>query len=150
VNVGAYLVGTIVVATVSARLTLVALIRSASACPRRAVARVVAATPRARCGLVLMGLGGARDLDPSPRVASARCRRTAAGSRAGSSGWGIGLGIVFAGQLSDAMRHGRGDESWRAVYRIEGFIGCRRARRGFRLPPSPRAPPSADRWRPHP
>jgi predicted MFS family arabinose efflux permease len=36
---------------------------------------------------------------------------------------GIGVGIVFAGQLADAARHGSGDDGWHDVYRIEGLIG---------------------------
>ena len=36
---------------------------------------------------------------------------------------GIGIGIVFAGQLANAERHGGGDSSRHAVYLIEGLIG---------------------------
>jgi MFS family permease len=126
VNVAAYFVGTIVVATVSARLTLVRLIRvglclSTSGLLLASFAGNAAALG---AGLVLMGLGGAAIWIPSPRVASAALPPHRRGVASGLVGMGIGLGIVFAGQLSDAMRHGRGDDSWRAVYRIEGFIGC--------------------------
>jgi len=70
-----------------------------------------------------MGLGGAAIWIPSPRVASAALPPHRRGLAAGLVGMGIGIGIVFAGRLSDTLRHGQGDESWRDVYRVEGLIG---------------------------
>jgi MFS family permease len=125
VNVGAYLVGTIVVSAVSSRFALVTLIRiglclSTGGLLLASVAHngwVLAAA------LVSTGLGGAAIWIPSPRVAAASLPPERRGLAAGLVGMGIGAGIVFAGRLSDAMRHGHGDESWRNVYRVEGLIG---------------------------
>ena len=71
-----------------------------------------------------MGLGGAAIWIPSPRVAASALPPQRRGLAAGLVGMGIGIGIVFAGQLSDALRHSQGDEAWRAVYRVEGLIGA--------------------------
>jgi predicted MFS family arabinose efflux permease len=57
---------------------------------------------------------------------------------------GIGIGIVFAGQLSDAARHGGGDGGWHDVYLIEGLIGlgvCVAAFLFLRVPPHPQPTP---------
>ena len=70
-----------------------------------------------------MGLGGAAIWIPSPRVAVGGAAPRASGLAAGLVGMGIGIGIVFAGRLADALRHGGGDASWRDVYRVEAAIG---------------------------
>jgi predicted MFS family arabinose efflux permease len=125
VNVGAYLLGTIVVAAASRRLSLVTLVRGglvlstagllgASAAPNSVVLAVA---------LFSMGLGGAAIWIPSPRLAAAALPPQRRGLAAGLVGMGIGIGLVFAGRLSDLFRHGGGDDSWRDVYRVEGLIG---------------------------
>jgi predicted MFS family arabinose efflux permease len=73
--------------------------------------------------LVAMGVGGAAIWIPSPRIAAHALPVGRRGLAAGLVGMGIGIGIVFAGQLADVLRHGRGDDSWRMVYRVEGLIG---------------------------
>jgi len=125
VNVGAYLAGTVVVATVSTRITLVALIRVGLCLSTGGLLLASIATNAVvlGCALVAMGLGGAAIWIPSPRVASAALPPHRRGLAAGLVGMGIGIGIVFAGRLSDTLRHGQGDESWRDVYRVEGLIG---------------------------
>lgn len=125
VNVAAYLAGTIVVAAVSSRISLVYLIRIGLCLSTAGLLLASSATDSVVLGLalVLMGLGGAAIWIPSPRVASAALPPHRRGLAAGLVGMGIGIGIVFAGQLSDAMRHGGGEGSWRGVYRVEGVIG---------------------------
>jgi MFS family permease len=124
-NVVAYLVGTLAVAAAASRFSLVGLVRVglvlstaglllASVAPNGAVLAIA---------LVAMGLGGAAIWIPSPRLAAAALPPERRGLAAGMVGMGIGLGIVFAGRLSDVFRHGQGDEAWRDVYLVEGLIG---------------------------
>ncbi len=124
-NVAAYLAGTIVVASLSTRLTPTALIRGGLVL---STAGLLLAAASGNAGvlaiaLIAMGLGGAAIWIPSPRVASLVLPPQRRGLAAGLVGMGIGIGIVFAGQLANAARHGGGDSSWHTVYLIEGLIG---------------------------
>lgn len=124
VNVGAYLVGAVIVATVTRRLPLVQLVRI-GLCLSTGGLLLASFAPNAAVlglGLVAMGLGGAAIWIPSPRLAAALLAPERRGLGAGLVGMGIGIGIVFAGQLSDVLRHSQGDAAWRDVYRIEGAI----------------------------
>ena len=125
VNVTAYLVGTIIVATLSTRLSLTTLIRSGLCLSTAGLlaASTTSSGPLLAFALVAMGLGGAAIWIPSPRIASLVLPPQRRGLAAGLVGMGIGIGIVFAGQLAEAARHGSGDSSWHFVYRVEGFIG---------------------------
>ena len=124
-NVGAYLVGTIVVASLSMRLSLTVLIRGGLCLSTLGLLLASTAGSGALLALALiaMGLGGAAIWIPSPRVASLVLPPQRRGLAAGLVGMGIGLGIVFAGQLADAARHGGGERGWHDVYRIEAMIG---------------------------
>jgi MFS family permease len=124
-NVAAYLVGTIAVASVSRRVGLVALVR-AGLCLSTTGLLLASVAPGGvvfAIALVVMGLGGAAIWIPSPRLAASALPPHRRGLAAGLIGMGIGLGIVFAGWLSDAARQDSGDDSWRTVYRVEGVIG---------------------------
>lgn len=124
VNVAAYLVGTIAVAAAATRLGLVGLVRT-GLCLSTAgllLASMAPNGPVLALALALMGLGGAAIWIPSPRLAAAALPPERRGLAAGFVGMGIGIGIVFAGRLSDALRHGQGDDSWRDVYLVEGLI----------------------------
>ena len=123
-NVSAYLLGTIVVASVSARVDAVQLVR-VGLCLSTAgllVASFAASGPVLGVALAIMGLGGAAIWIPSPRLASALLPPQRRGLAAGLVGMGIGIGIVFAGRIADALRHSQGDAAWRDVYRVEGLI----------------------------
>ena len=125
VNVGAYLAGTVVVATLSTRIALARLVQI-GLCLSTAgllLASMADAPVVLGIALAITGLGGAAIWIPSPRIASAALPPHRRGLAAGLVGMGIGLGLVFAGQLSDVLRHGQGDESWRDVYRVEGVLG---------------------------
>ena len=124
-NVGAYLASTLVVASVSTRFDLVSLVRFGLCLSTGGLLLASFATNAFVLGLWLfsMGLGGAAIWIPSPRLAAAALPPHRRGLAAGLVGMGIGIGLVFAGGLSDVLRHASGDESWRDVYRIEGVIG---------------------------
>lgn len=124
VNVAAYLAGALVVATVSSRLSMVQLVRIGMCLSTGGllVASFAGSVGVLGVGLAAMGLGGAAIWIPSPRLAAALLTPRRRGLGAGLVGMGIGIGIVFAGQLSDALRQRQGDEAWRDVYRIEAAI----------------------------
>ncbi len=125
VNVTAYLIGAVVVAALSTRLALVPLMRI-GLCFSTAgllLASVAHSGGALAIALAVMGLGGAAIWIPSPRVATGALRPERRGLAAGFIGTGVGIGIVFAGRLSDALRVGHGDDYWRAVYRVEAVIG---------------------------
>lgn len=125
VNVGAYLLGTLVVAALAGRLSLVGLVRAGLVLSTAGLlgASVAPSGPVLAAALFVMGLGGAAIWIPSPRLAAAALPPHRRGLAAGLVGMGIGLGIVFAGRLSDVFRQGQGDDSWRDVYLVEGLIG---------------------------
>lgn len=126
VNVAAYLLGTVLVAAVSTRISRVGLVR-VGLCLSTAGLLLASFAPGPvvlGAALFLMGMGGASIWIPSPRLAAAALPPQRRGLAAGMVGMGIGLGIVFAGQLSDLFRHGGGSDSWRDVYLVEGLIGA--------------------------
>ena len=125
VNVGAYLAGTLVVATVSTSVPLATLVRIGLALSTGGLLLASFAGSGAvlAIALIAMGLGGAAIWIPSPRLAAAALPPARRGLAAGLVGLGIGVGIVFAGRLSDALRHRGGDPSWRDVYRVEAIVG---------------------------
>lgn len=125
VNVGAYLAGAIVVSGLASRVSLVRLIRVGLCLSTGGLllASFASHIVVLAIALIAMGFGGAAIWIPSPRVAAAALPPQRRGLAAGLVGMGIGLGIVFAGQLARVLRRGRGDASWQDVYRVEGLIG---------------------------
>lgn len=123
-NVGAYLGGAVVVASVSRRIDPVQLVRI-GLCLSTAgllVASFATSGPVLGVALAIMGLGGAAIWIPSPRLAATLLPPQRRGLATGFVGMGIGIGLVLAGRISDALRHSQGDEAWRDVYRVEGVI----------------------------
>jgi MFS family permease len=97
VNVTAYLIGTIVVASLSTRFRLQPIFRSGFAFSLSGLALAVVSPNAAVLGVALFVMG---------------------------IGAGIGLGILFAGQLSRVLRDRSGDEAWRDVYLVELVLGA--------------------------
>ena len=124
-NVAAYLAGTLGVAVASTRLRPVRLVQLGLCLSTAGLLLASrAGTGVALAGaVVVMGLGGAAIWIPSPRLAAAALPPQRRGLAAGLVGVGIGVGIVFAGWLADALRTNGGDDAWRDVYAIEGVIG---------------------------
>ena len=125
VNVGAYLVGTLLVVRATARLRLVTLMRVGMllAVVGLAVASAAPGGVVLAAALVLLGLGGACIWIPSPALAAAAVPEARRGVAVGVIGAGIGLGIVSAGQLATVLRDRLGDSAWQDVYRVETVIG---------------------------
>ena len=124
VNVGAYLLGTLLVVRATARLRLMVLMRVGLGLSLTglALASVAPGGVVLAVGLLLMGLGGAAIWIPSPALASAAVPASRRGLAVGAMGAGIGLGIVAAGQLATALRERLGDAAWQEVYRVETVV----------------------------
>jgi MFS family permease len=119
-NVGAYLVGSIVVMVLSMRVPGHRLM--ASGLSLTSVALVVLATsrsvPQLAIGMILSGLGGAGVWVPTPGVATSLFPLERRGAASGASGAGIGLCMLIASQLARVAPDLWGDESWRVVWWI--------------------------------
>ncbi len=124
-NVGAYLLGTLLIIRATARVRLLTLMRFGLSLSITGLA-VAGFAPNGvvlAIGLVVMGLGGACIWIPSPAIAATAVPTRRRGLAVGMIGAGIGTGIVFAGQLAELLRRGAGDDAWQRVYRIEAGIG---------------------------
>jgi MFS family permease len=126
-NVGAYLLGTIVVAWLASRSSLVA--RRSSLVGLVKVGLVLSTSGLALASfttrpavlamaLVIMGLGGAIIWVPVPGIAARQFPPERRGFATGIAGVGIGVGIVFAGRMAAFLRGGEQDV-WQTLYRIE-------------------------------
>ncbi len=125
VNVTAYLIGTIVVASLSSHFRLLPIFRGGFVFSLSGLALAVVSPNAVVLGVALfvMGIGGAFIWIPSPGIASAAVSDERRGLAVGSIGAGIGIGIVFAGQLSRILRDRSGDGAWRDVYLVETVLG---------------------------
>lgn len=123
-NVGAYLAGTVMVATWSSRTSLIGLMSLGLVLSTAGLLLASWAGNAAvlTVALVVMGLGGAAIWIPSPRVASAVLPPSRRGLATGLIGVGIGSGIVFAGRLAQVLRRGADEGWWRQLYRVEAVI----------------------------
>ena len=122
-NVSAYLVGTIVVAWLASRSTLVGLVKIGLTLSTSGLALASVTTEPAvlASALILMGLGGAIIWIPVPGIAARQFPPERSGFATGLSGVGIGLGIVFAGRVAALLRDGDA-AVWQTLYRIELVI----------------------------
>lgn len=124
-NVTAYLLGTLLVAWLASRLTLVRMMRTGLVVSTGALALAAFATSGPMLGIALfaMGVGGAIIWIPAPAIAARVLPPERVGQAVGTIGSGIGLGIVAAGQLSSRLADGESDIAlWQRVYRVELMI----------------------------
>jgi len=119
-NVSAYLVGTVVVAWLASRSTLVGLVKIGLTCSTSGLALASFTTEPVvlAAALVLMGLGGAIIWVPVPGITAREFPPERRGFATGLAGVGIGLGIVFAGRIASMLRNGDA-AVWQTLYRIE-------------------------------
>lgn len=122
-NTFAYLIGALLVGSLSAKVSPVNSVRiglvfsvgglaTASVAPNAAVLTVA---------MISMGLGGAAIWIPSPGIASTVVATHLRGLAVGLTGAGVGLGIIFSGQLNGRVVAGGGN--WRDVYTVHTAIG---------------------------
>jgi predicted MFS family arabinose efflux permease len=124
VNVGAYLAGTVLVAAGTSRFRLLAVMRVGLVLATCGLL-LAAFTPEPwvlGVALFLTGVGGAFAWIPAPVIAADALAPDKRGLAIGLLGSGMGLGVVFAGQLSGFVRSSMGDAAWRNVYLVQGII----------------------------
>ena len=124
-NVTAYLLGTLAVSWAASRVTLVGLIRIGLLISTSSLGLAAIAPSGPVLGLALfgMGLGGATIWIPAPAISARTLPPERAGLAVGLVGSGIGLGLVFAGQLSAFLdRRSDAPDAWQTMYRIEFAI----------------------------
>ncbi|MCW2697059.1 MAG: putative arabinose efflux permease, family [Modestobacter sp.] len=123
-NVGAYLVGTLAVSSLSRRARPATLIKVGLGCSAVGLALLSRAGSAGGLagGLVLTGLGGAFVWVPTPGLAGAVVRPSRRGAAIGVAGSGIGAGIVLASALASQLHAAGGDASWRTVYLVEAAL----------------------------
>jgi MFS family permease len=119
-NVGAYLVGTVVVAWLALRSSLVGLVKIGLVLSTSGLTLASFTTQPAvlAMALVIMGLGGAIIWVPVPGIAARQFPPERRGFATGIAGVGIGVGIVFAVRMAAFLRGGDQDV-WQTLYRIE-------------------------------
>ena len=114
-NVTAYMVGTLVMSWAASKVTLIGLVRIGLTISTigLGVASFAPSAPVLGLALFAMGLGGAVIWIPAPAISARALPPHRRGIAVGLVGSGIGVGIVFAGQMA-AVAGG-----WQALYRIE-------------------------------
>lgn len=124
-NVGAYLLGTLIVAWATSRYRLISVLRTGLVLATLGLL-IAGATKGAwvlALGLFIAGIGGAFLWIPAPVIAADAMpakRRPVAVALMSS---GIGLGVVFVSVLSGDLRAAQGDSAWSSVYQIQFAIG---------------------------
>jgi MFS family permease len=124
-NVAAYLVGTFAVSWMASRVTLVGLMRIGLVLSTSALglASVAPSAPLLGVALFVMGLGGALIWIPSPAIVARVLPPERTGLAVGFMGTGIGIGVVFSGQLANYLdSRSDGGQIWQTMYRIEFAI----------------------------
>ena len=124
-NVGAYLLGTIIVAWATSHYRLINVMRlGLSLVTLGLLLASIASGPwMLGAGLFLTGMGGAFLWIPSPVIAADALPSDRRHLAVGWLGSGVGLGVMFASILSGVLRSSSGDESWSSVYQIQFAVG---------------------------
>ncbi len=124
INVGAYLLGTLAVATGSSWLKLLAVMRIGITTSTLGLALISLAPNEilVGVGLFLTGFGGACVWIPAPAIAADAVGQKLRPIAVACVGAGIGVGMVFSALLSGFLRSRTGDEAWRSVYAILAAI----------------------------
>ena len=124
INVGAYLIGTALVSVASLRIALHQLVKIGLVLSTTGII-VLASAPNVQAlmiGMLLAGVGGAAIYIPAPAITGAAFPPERRGFAVGLLGSGIGLGIVFATQLTNLVRFFGVDGDWRPVWWIEAAV----------------------------
>ena len=124
-NVGAYLLGTLVVAWATGRFRLLAVLRFGIALASLGLLLASLSTSAAMlgCALFIAGLGGACVWIPSPMVAADAVSPARRALAIGLTGSGIGVGVMSASLLAASLRAEQGDAAWSSLYTLQALIG---------------------------
>lgn len=122
-NAFAYLAGALIVGSLGGRLGAVGSVRLGLISSVTGIGLAIVAPNGLvlAIALVLMGLGGAAIWIPSPGIATTVVSPKWRGLAVGIMGAGIGIGIVFTGQLNTVVTNQ--DRSWRSVYGVQWTLG---------------------------
>lgn len=123
-NTFAYLIGALLVGSLSAVVSPVNSVRIGLgfSVGGLALATVAPSPAMLTIAMVSMGLGGAAIWIPSPGIASTVIAPHLRGLAVGLTGAGVGLGIIFTGQLHSQLVERGGD--WRDVYTVHSILGA--------------------------
>ncbi len=126
VNVGGYLLGTLLVAWVASRIRLLEVLRLGLTLTALGlfIAAIANSPGLLMVGLLLTGVGGAAVWIPAPIVAADAMPAQHRPMAVGLMGSGIGLGIVFTGFVSAHVRVTQGDAGWPTVFWVDAIIAC--------------------------
>jgi len=124
VNVGGYLLGTLLVAWAAGHIRLLQVLRLGLALTAAGLLLAAMATrpELLAAALLLTGVGGALVWIPAPIIAADAMPPAKRAVAVGLLGSGIGLGIVFTGFISGYVRTHFGDAGWSRVYWIDAGI----------------------------
>lgn len=122
-NTFAYLTGTLSVAWLGSRMAPIWVMRMGTLLSVSGLSLAVVASngPVLGLALFLMGLGGAAIWIPSPGMAAAVVSPQRRGMAVGLMGLGVGLGVVWSGQLKSIVADSGG--TWRTVYGVHAIVG---------------------------
>ena len=124
-NVGAYLLGTLMVAWATSRFLLINVMRVglAFATLGLLIASLAGSPWVLAAGLFVAGIGGAFLWIPAPVIAADALPAHRRPLAVGLMSSGIGVGVMFVSILSGILRPIEGDSAWSSVYEIQFFIG---------------------------
>lgn len=124
INVGAYLVGTIAVASATGRYRLLPVMRVGFVFAALGLIMTAISPNVWILGLAMFssGFGGALIWIPAPVIAADSMPPEKRSFAIALMGTGMGSGIVFASQLTRYVRSSMGDDSWRTVYVVLSII----------------------------
>ena len=126
VNVGAYLLGTLAVASFASSYKLLAIMRTGFLFALTGLVTAALAPGAWFVGIAMFcsGFGGALIWIPAPVIAAAAMPPEKRSIAIGLMGSGMGFGVVFASQLTSYVRSSGGDESWRTVYVVLSVVAA--------------------------
>tara|TARA_R110002072_G_scaffold1780_4_gene14653 strand:- start:1271 stop:2410 length:1140 start_codon:yes stop_codon:yes gene_type:complete len=124
-NVGAYLLGTMVVAWATSRFPLLQVLRAGLVLA--VLGLLLAALSNSpillAAALFVAGIGGACVWIPAPIIAADALPPARRGVAVALMGSGIGIGVSFVSLLSGSLRSSGGDGAWSHVYQIMCGLG---------------------------
>ncbi len=123
-NVGAYLLGTLLVAWAANRYLLLNVMRIGllMATVGLLLASVASSPLLLAMALFVAGIGGAFLWIPAPVIAADALPPGRRSLAVGLMSSGIGLGVVFTSLLSGILRSSEGDHAWSSVYQVQFYI----------------------------
>jgi predicted MFS family arabinose efflux permease len=124
-NVGAYLLGTLLVAWATSRYRLINVMRLGLVLVTSGLllASLSVGPMMLAMALFVTGVGGAFLWIPSPVIAAGALPSNKRHLAVGWLGSGVGIGIMFVSILSGALRTSQGDSSWSTAYQIQFGAG---------------------------